>query len=306
MSAEAIPPEASRGGLRGFLDKGGFWRLVLVVAGYLAFYVAAGWVAGRVDGGYGDDDLLSSLGSVFFQLTVGLLVGAAILTALTAYLGWGPEIFGRQPVYRSRWMWAAPILVATPIVLRVLEIDWGGPALSVVLLVLASGLLVGYVEELLYRGVAVKMLRAAGHRELAVAALSSLLFGLSHGVNLFTGQTISTVVSTMVYTVAFGALMYLTMRVTGFILAAMLLHGLTDPTTILATGGIDEMTGTSGASALADVAGLFTVVMTVIGIVMLVCVRGTARRERPARAAAQRSGSAATSSSPERTQEPRA
>lgn len=283
-------PTRAQAGLRGFLEKGGFWRLALVVAVYLSLYLAAGWVAGRLDGGYGDDDLLSSVGSVFFQLTFGLIVGAVILTAFTLYLGWGSEIFGRQPVYRSRWMWAAPVLVAIPIVLRVLDIDWGGPALSVVLLVLVSGLLVGYVEELLYRGVAVKMLRGTGRRELGVAALSSLLFGLSHSVNLFTGQAVSTVASTMVYTVAFGALMYLTMRAAGFILAAMLLHGLTDPTTILATGGIDKMPGSGGSSALADVAGLFTVVLVVAGIGMLLCVRGTAGQERPATRATQRSG----------------
>lgn len=273
MTAEATAT-TTQGGVRGFLEKGGFWRLVLVVAVYLSLYLASGWVAGRLDGGRGDDDLLSSLGSVFFQLTVGLVVGAVVLTAFIAYMGWTSEIFGRQPVRGSRWMWIAPVLVATPIVLRVLDIDWGGPALSVVLLVLASGLLVGYVEELLYRGIAVRMLRAAGRRELAVAVLSSLLFGVSHGVNLFTGQAVSTVFSTVVYTVAFGALMYLTMRASGFIVVAMLLHGLTDPTTILATGGIDKMPGSGGPSALADAAGLFTVVLVVAGVGLLLCVRG--------------------------------
>lgn len=300
MPAEAIPSEV-RPGLRGFMDRGGFWRLMVVVAAYLACYLAAGWTAGRLDGGRGDDDLLTSVGSVFFQLTVGLLVGAAVLTALTVHLGWAAEIFGRQPVDRSRWMWSAAVLVATPIVLRVLDIDWGGPALDVVLLVLASGLLVGYVEELLFRGVAVRMLRAAGHRELAVAALSSLLFGLSHGVNLFSGQAITTVASTIVYTVAFGALMYLTMRASGFILTAMVLHGLTDPTTILATGGIDEVAGAGGASALADAAGLLTVVMTVIGLGMLLCVRGLAHLGIPARAMSQRPSSAASTSQTETT-----
>ena len=57
--------------------------------------------------------------------------------------------------------------------LRVAGIDWGGPSFSVVVTVLLSGLLVGVVEELMYRGFAVKMIRAGGHGELAVAALSS-------------------------------------------------------------------------------------------------------------------------------------
>lgn len=273
MTVEATQTHAE-GGLRGFLEKGGFWRLVLVVAVYLALYLASGWVAGQFDSGYGDDDLLSSLGSVFFQLTVGLIFGAIILTLFTTFMGWNSEIFDRQPIYRSGWMWIAPVLVAVPITLRVLDIDWGGPALSVVLFILASGLMVGYVEELLYRGIAVKMLRAAGHRELVVAALSSLLFGLSHGVNIFTGLEVKTVVSTIVYTFAFGALMYLTMRATGFIIWAMVLHGLTDPTNFLASGGIDKLPGSDGSSALADAVGAVTVVMVIIGIVLLLCVRG--------------------------------
>ncbi|WP_107765194.1 CPBP family intramembrane glutamic endopeptidase [Nocardioides terrigena] len=285
MTADVTQTHAE-GGLRGFLEKGGFWRLLLLVVVYLLLYIASGRVAGLLDPGYGDDDLLSSLGAVFFQLTVGLVFGAVILTALTSYMGWNAEIFDRQPIYRSGWMWIAPVLVAIPITLRVLDIDWGGPALSVVLLVMASGLMVGYVEELLYRGVAVKMLRAAGHREIGVAALSSLLFGLSHSINIFTGQAVTTVGSTMVYTFAFGALMYLTMRATGFIIWAMLLHGLTDPTGFLASGGIDKMPGSDGSSALADAVGLFTIAMIVIGIVLLLCVRGKVGEPREVKASA--------------------
>ena len=78
----------------------------------------------------------------------------------------------------------------------------------------------------------------------------------------------------MVYTVAFGVSMYLTMRVTGFIIWAMVLHGLTDPTGILASGGIDKMPGSDGSSALADAVGLVTIVMVVIWIPPLLRVQG--------------------------------
>jgi membrane protease YdiL (CAAX protease family) len=189
-------------------------------------------------------------------------------------MGWGGDIFGRQPVYRSWWMWIAPIFVALPIIGRILDIDWGGPALSVVLFVLASGLLIGYSEELLYRGVAVRMLRAGGHREFSVALISSVLFGLSHGINILQGQEFKVVGPTMVYTVAFGALMYLTMRATGFIIAAMIMHGLTDPTGILAAGGIDKLPGEGGASDIANLVGLITIVLIVVGWALLLCVRG--------------------------------
>ena len=270
----------AQGGVRGFLEKGGFWRLVPVVVIYLALYMGSGWVIGQFGSGYGNDDLLSSVGAVFFQLTASLVVGSIILTVFVSVMGWGSEIYGRQPVYRSAWMWIAPVLVAVPIVLRVLDIDWGGPALSVVLLVMASGLLIGYSEELLYRGVAVKMLRAGGHREIGVAALSSLLFGLSHSANILQGQELKVVGPTVVYTFAFGVLMYLSMRAIGFIVGAMILHALTDPTGFLASGGIDKLPGAGGSSSLADAVGLATIVLVIAAYGLLLCVRGKAGEPR--------------------------
>lgn len=288
MARATLTRDEGKQGLRGFLDKGGFWRLLAVVLVYLALYLGSGWVAGFFDSsGYGDADLLDSLGSVFFQLTVGLVFGAVVLTAFTTLMGWNAEIFGRQQIYRSWWMWLAPVLVALPIILRVCDIRWGGPALSVVLFVMASGLMIGYVEELLYRGIAVKMLRAAGHRELAVAALSSLLFGLSHSINILNGQSLEVVGPTMVYTFAFGVLMYLTMRTIGFLVGAMILHGLTDPTGFLATGGIDKVPGSGGSSSLADVVGAVTVLLIICGFGLLICVRGKVGQPRGRRGATE-------------------
>jgi membrane protease YdiL (CAAX protease family) len=172
-------------------------------------------------------------------------------------------------------MWLAPVIVLVPIILRVFSIDWGGPALSVVLLMLATGALIGFSEELLFRGIAVKMLRSGGQREWSVAAISSVLFGLSHGLNIFSGEPPGPVAYTVVYTVAFGALMYVSMRVIGFIAAAMILHGLTDPTTLLSTGGLPGEVGTSGLDGLTALTSGFTLfVLTPLGILMLFFIRG--------------------------------
>jgi hypothetical protein len=266
----------SERGLRGFLNKGGFWPLLLVVAVYFAIYLPAGRVAARVaDRSFSEDDLLSSVGTVFVQLTAALVVGSIVLIAFTTFMGWNAEIFGRQSVYRSRWMWLAPVLVLVPIILRVLGIDWGGPALSVVLLVLATGALIGFSEELLFRGIAVKMLRSGGHREWSVAAISSVLFSASHSLNIFSGEPLTSVALTVLYTLAFGALMYLSMRVVGFIVAAMVLHGLTDPTVILSTGGLPGSVEATGLDGLAAGVSAFTLfVLVPLGILMLFFVRG--------------------------------
>jgi membrane protease YdiL (CAAX protease family) len=266
----------AQGGLKGFLNRGGFWPLLLVVAVYFAIYLPTGKVvANLADRSYSDDALLSSVGTVFVQLTAALVVGSIVLIAFTTLMGWNAEIFGRQPIYRSRWMWLAPPIVLIPIILHVLATDWGGPAFSVVLLILATGALIGFSEELLYRGIAVKMLRSGGHREWSVAAISSVMFALSHSLNIFSGEPARTVAFTVLYTVAFGALMYLSMRVVGFIWAAMVLHGLTDPTTILSTGGLPGAVEDSGLDGLTALTSGFTLfVMIPAGIIMLFFIRG--------------------------------
>jgi len=126
----AVTDVQNEQGLRRFLNQGGFWRLLLVLVVYLAIYLGAGWLASLFDGGLDEKDLLSSVGSVFFQLTIALIAGAIVLVAFSAYMGWTREIFGRQPIYRSWWMWIAPIVVLIPIVLRVFGIEWGGMGLT--------------------------------------------------------------------------------------------------------------------------------------------------------------------------------
>jgi membrane protease YdiL (CAAX protease family) len=265
---------AERSGLKGWLDKGGFWRLVPVVLVYLALYLGAGKVLVLLTGDWGKGDLLDSTTTVFVQLTFALVVGAVILALFTAWMGWNSEIYGRQRIYRSWWMWLGPIIALMPIVLRALGFDWASRPVSVVALVMVSGLFIGFVEELLCRGIAVKMLRDGGHGELVVAALSSLVFAVLHGVNLLSGQALVTTGIQMFYTFGFGVLMYLTLRTTGFLVVAMVVHGLTDPTAVLANSGISDAANTANISSLAALGGQLAIPIGFIGIILLLCVRG--------------------------------
>lgn len=279
MSNTAVETTTEPGqgtGLKGFMNKGGFWRFFLFLVLYLVVYQLAGLLISKLMPESAEADLLSSVGAIFEKVTFALLVGGAVLFAFANYLGWTKDLFGRQPIYRSRWMWLGPIVALTPITLRVLGIDWGGPAISVVAFMMLTGLMIGIVEELMFRGFAVRMFRAAGHGELAVAALSTLAFALSHSVNALTGQPLNAVAITVFYTFGFGVLMYLTMRVTGFLIWAMLIHGLTDPTTMLASGALDKVATGTSMDGLVAVAGYLTIPLALVGIVLLLFVRGRA------------------------------
>jgi len=269
-----VSATALRGRVRSFFDRGGFWRLVPLVVVYLAIYLGAGLLASKVFARQSEEELLTTVGSVFVDVTFALIVGAVVLGVFLRAMGWTHEVFGPQPIGGPRWMWMGPILVTIPIVLRVIGPDYGKYGIAVIVLTIATGLLVGLVEEVLTRGIAVKMLRDAGHSERVVALVSSLVFAALHSVNLLSGQAVSTVGVTMAYTFGFGVCMYLTMRVTRSIIPAIVLHGLTDPFVLLSTGGIDEVGRNGTQNTLLTVAGSFSFIIIVAGLVLVWFVRG--------------------------------
>jgi membrane protease YdiL (CAAX protease family) len=261
----------------GFWDRAATWKAVLLIVGYLVFYLLVGQLVGAVFGGEIDDDnVLADAPSTFFAVVLPIAIGGLALLVFAWRLGWVGALFARQSVAGRRWMWIAPVIVGVAVVAHVGATDWGAWTSAQLLVMVLVGAAVGFTEEIATRGLAVKILRDAGHRERYVAVVSSLLFALMHLSNLITGMKLSTVLATVVYTFAFGMCMYLSMRVTGTLWAAIILHGLTDPTTFLATGGIDESVS-GGEGGWTTVALLATLVLIVFGIVAAFLVRGRAR-----------------------------
>lgn len=261
-------------GWHDFWAKGGWWRAFLLALGYLALYLGAGWIVGQLFGSEENaDDLFATPQSVFFALMLPLIVGSILLAAFVLSVGWFRELFSRQPIGGRWWMWVAPVLVLAAIVLRLFGIDYSSYQASVVAVTMLTGVFIGFAEEILTRGIVVKMLRDAGRSEWVVMVLSSLVFSLLHSANLLSGQPVLTVLATMGFTFAFGICMYLTLRATGNLIWPMLIHGLYDPTLFLATGGIDHA-ATGGQSTLLALAGPANFVYIIIAIVALIVVRG--------------------------------
>lgn len=260
-----------------FWTRGGWWRSVLLAVVYLALYVGFQRVFGLLVGDAIDpDDVLADPVSVLCALVVPIAFGALLLLAFARSLGWLPRpLFGPQPVRGRWWMWAAPVLVAVPVVFHLLGTDYARYSAGTVAMTLVAGLAIGVAEEVLTRGLVVSMLRRRGYREWAVMVLSSLVFALLHASNLLSGQGLGTVGPTVLYAFGFGICMYLTLRVTGNLVWPVLLHALTDPTTMLATGGVDEaVAGTT--NAFLAVATVGTLAYGVLALVAFVVVRGDA------------------------------
>ena len=270
-------------GWQRFWERGRWWRALVAVVGYLVLYEAAGLGVGTVFRDQIDTkNIFSSAGSVFFTLGAGLLVGAVILLVFLASVRWIRPVFSKQPIRGRWWMWIFVVLAVIPIFLRLAGIDYGSYGASVVITTLLVGLIIGFTEELLYRGIVVRILREAGHGEGSVAVISSALFGLSHSLNAAGGQPILTVALTVVFAFGFGMVMYMVMRATGNIIWPMIVHGLTDPTTFLSSGGVDTSTG-AAHSALLDAAGPFNMIFVALGVIAIIVVRGRVTQVDPRR-----------------------
>ena len=263
-------------GWRAFWARGRWWKAVLVVVVYLALYLLASLGLGRIFGHLVDNqNIFATPASVFFGIGAPLVVGAILLSTFVTSLRWWRPIFARQPLRGRWWMWTFVAFAVVPVVLRLFGIDYGSYRAGVVPMAFFVGLFIGFTEELLYRGIVVKILRDGGHREWMVAVVSSLLFALSHAVNLLSGQPLVTVAVTMVFTFGFGMMMYLVMRATGNIIWAMLLHAFTDPTTFLASGGIDASNG-AAHNPILDLAAPFNMLFVAAALIAMVFIRGKA------------------------------
>lgn len=250
---------------------------MLLSVTYLAIYLGAGLLVGtlfadRID----TSDLLSSAPSVFFALTLPLLIGSIILATFASSVGWLRLMFARQTVRGRRWMWFVPVIILVPSIMRLLGVDYGSYPQSAVVVMLLTGVLIGFAEEILCRGFAVKMLRDSGKSERTVMVLSSLMFALLHSTNILSGQALVTVLLTIVFAFVFGVCMYLTLRVTGNLIWPMLLHGLYDPALFLSTGGIDQA-ATGEQSALIVLAAPANLIYIIVAIVALFVVRDRAK-----------------------------
>lgn len=260
-----------------FWSQGTWWKALLLVAVYWGVYQLIGLGVGSVFHAFVDPaNPLSNPASIFFSLALPILLAGLCLVLFAWSVGWLGELFARQPVRGQGWMWLAVVLVLIPIILRLVGTNWSAYSVGVVLALLFVGLCVGFAEELLTRGLVVSMLRKGGHGERLVLIVSALLFALLHVGNAVTGQAFATVAITVVYTFGFGAMMYLSLRITGRLVWVILLHAATDPITILATGGIDAHSETGSTSSLITFAGLFNIVYILLALVAIFLVKNRA------------------------------
>lgn len=254
-----------------FWEKGGWWRALLLTAVYFILFQLLSLLFTPL--AVQIEEPASAAGIAVFYVLPELL-GAIVLTAFTLSVGWWRQLFARQPITGRGWMWIAIVVVLLFNILRFATIDYGKAGFDVVLTWLLAGLLIGFTEEVLTRGLVVNLMRKAGYREIVVAVISATLFAALHAGNLLNGQPLLATAFQIVYTFAFGILMYLALRVTGTIIAPILLHASTDPSIFLQTAYPAE-------GALTGIAGLGNIAVIAAAAVLIFFIRGRVGEAKP-------------------------
>lgn len=179
----------------------------------------------------GDDfveyDDLGLLGTPWVrQFVIALVVVAVLQVAAVQWLGWWGDVL-RDGLGARAWMWAP---VAYIVVLTVVQLAREG--LSDVpahywIGVSATTLLVGFTEELSFRGVLLVAARRLTSERNAWL-VSSALFGLFHLPNAVLGQSIGGSVFQVVMTALIGSAFYCLRRTSGSLVPCIVLHAVYD------------------------------------------------------------------------------
>lgn len=176
----------------------------------------------------------TSADSTWRGAVMDLAAGAAFLIIVASLLGWWRPALFEQHRSHHKWPIFVPILMFVGVILNLVNTDWSQFDTSFLLSLLALGVLVGFCEELMARGLVLTAFRARLH-EGWVWFLTSALFGLMHVVNAILGAPLGASLSQAGLAFASGTAFYILRRVTGSLLWAMLLHGLWD-VSVFATG----------------------------------------------------------------------
>jgi membrane protease YdiL (CAAX protease family) len=174
------------------------------------------------------DQITDSAETMRKGVVVPVAVCTVLLVAFAAATGRLADAFSYSPRAGSVWLWAVPAVMAVGIVLRLVRAPWSTVGAAYVGWAFVGTALVGFSEELLTRGILVDLVQADGRGPLAVALITSILFGLLHGANVVNGQDARTTAIQVVGTTITGFALFACLAVSGTLWLPIAVHFLYD------------------------------------------------------------------------------
>jgi membrane protease YdiL (CAAX protease family) len=160
------------------------------------------------------------------------MVGLSLLWGLfVSYRSsWLRPIFAKQPVTAlPQSLWLLPVCWFGLCVIRFVSSHWASFDFSYLAILAIAMVMVGFNEELLFRGILAYGTRGSGGWSEARAMLVSALgFGLFHLPNLLVGQALTPTLIQVTYAFFMGITLYVSMRLSRSILLPVAMHALWD------------------------------------------------------------------------------
>lgn len=183
-------------------------------------------------------------------------ISTVLLTVFAWRFHWLPDVMTFSPRLEVPILWVAPLLFLIGSFARLAHARWQDFDLRGFWYLFFGTLFVGYSEELLVRGIVVSILFENGYSILAAGIISSLLFGIAHGINYFNGQDAKTTLGQMFMTTLLGINFYICFVVSGTLIVPMAIHFLHDITLFLQGGSINAPKSKMNRFDMAIVVGL--------------------------------------------------
>ena len=172
-----------------------------------------------------------------------MMIGLIVISALMLLFVWKNGLLEKYGL--SAWaknsrvmLWFFPLWIIASLNL------WGGAAAKYPvpgqIYAIVSMALVGFAEELIFRGFLFKAMLKDGNVKTAVI-VSAVTFGLGHILNLFTGHELAETLVQVVFAVAFGFIVTMAFYKSGSLLPCILSHSLTDVFSLFAADGASSL-----------------------------------------------------------------
>lgn len=211
------------------------WRVApsvpVAVAVFVAYVVVV--IGLMATSGIGYEDIFDTGANAWRAAVVPLLGGSLVLIGFLLWARWDGVFRDpvRLPMHRALRIPIAIFVVG--IVAHLAIADWAKAPTDVLLAIFAAGLLVGFAEETLFRGIVLRSLRTNLRPEAWVMLISALWFGFFHLPNVLVGSPLGGVLLQCVQASVAGIVLYLFRRVRGLLVVAMVAHGLWDMSVFL-------------------------------------------------------------------------
>ncbi len=211
------------------------WRIapsVPVAIGVFVAYVVV--VIGLMStAGIDYDDIFATGANAFRTAVIPLIGGSLVLIAFVFWARWDGVFKDPERLPMSGLLWVPVVILVVGIAAHLAIADWAEAPTDLLLAIVAAGVLVGFAEETLFRGIILRSLRTNLRPEAWVMLISSVWFGFFHLTNLLVGSPVGGVLFQCIQASVAGVVLYLFRRVRGLLVMGMIAHGLWDMSVFL-------------------------------------------------------------------------